>query len=176
MRSAGRRRASCCARGPVAYPRQLGHPWTLGVLRASQRCCRSSVVEHSLGKGEVVCSIHTGSTRSSPRLATAKAPPRPKAADRPTRSQLLVRPARLGGVKIGRLASRAAAHLPAVEEKAHRQEGRRSRDALNSRCGRMAVRRSLQPALWPCHCRSQSRAASAARVRCERGRRARDRP
>jgi hypothetical protein len=24
--------------------------------------CRSSVVEHSLGKGEVVCSIHTGST------------------------------------------------------------------------------------------------------------------
>src|SRR5262249_39647126 len=26
--------------------------------------CRSSVVEHSLGKGEVVCSIHTGSTRN----------------------------------------------------------------------------------------------------------------
>jgi len=28
----------------------------------SASCCRSSVVEHSLGKGEVVCSIHTGST------------------------------------------------------------------------------------------------------------------
>ena len=31
----------------------------------SKRCCRSSVVEHSLGKGEVVCSIHTGSTRKA---------------------------------------------------------------------------------------------------------------
>jgi integrase len=29
----------------------------------SRPSCRSSVVEHSLGKGEVVCSIHTGSTR-----------------------------------------------------------------------------------------------------------------
>jgi hypothetical protein len=29
--------------------------------RAHSRC-RSSVVEHPLGKGEVVCSIHTGST------------------------------------------------------------------------------------------------------------------
>jgi hypothetical protein len=29
---------------------------------ASTASCRSSVVEHSLGKGEVVCSIHTGST------------------------------------------------------------------------------------------------------------------
>jgi hypothetical protein len=28
----------------------------------SKVSCRSSVVEHSLGKGEVVCSIHTGST------------------------------------------------------------------------------------------------------------------
>jgi hypothetical protein len=28
----------------------------------STESCRSSVVEHSLGKGEVVCSIHTGST------------------------------------------------------------------------------------------------------------------
>ena len=27
--------------------------------------CRSSVVEHPLGKGEVVCSIHTGSTRKT---------------------------------------------------------------------------------------------------------------
>jgi hypothetical protein len=33
-------------------PRQLG-------------CCRSSVVEHSLGKGEVVGSIPTGSTSLS---------------------------------------------------------------------------------------------------------------
>jgi hypothetical protein len=30
---------------------------------ARQSVSRSSVVEHSLGKGEVVCSIHTGSTR-----------------------------------------------------------------------------------------------------------------
>ena len=30
------------------------------------RRCRSSVVEHSLGKGEVVSSILTGSTRKSP--------------------------------------------------------------------------------------------------------------
>ena len=34
--------------------------------RAVTRGCRSSVVEHSLGKGEVVCSIHTGSTRTTP--------------------------------------------------------------------------------------------------------------
>jgi hypothetical protein len=30
--------------------------------------CRSSVVEHSLGKGEVVCSIHTGSTSRFPEI------------------------------------------------------------------------------------------------------------
>jgi hypothetical protein len=29
-------------------------------------CCRSSVVEHPLGKGEVVSSILTGSTTSTP--------------------------------------------------------------------------------------------------------------
>ena len=32
--------------------------------------CRSSVVEHSLGKGEVVSSILTGSTRYSRKLMT----------------------------------------------------------------------------------------------------------
>src|SRR5215469_2294769 len=30
--------------------------------------CRSSVVEHSLGKGEVVCSIHTGSTTKTKQI------------------------------------------------------------------------------------------------------------
>ena len=34
------------------------------------RRCRSSVVEHSLGKGEVVSSILTGSTRYSQKLMT----------------------------------------------------------------------------------------------------------
>ena len=33
---------------------------------ASRRRCRSSVVEHPLGKGEVVSSILTGSTRHTP--------------------------------------------------------------------------------------------------------------
>jgi hypothetical protein len=33
-------------------------------------CCRSSVVEHSLGKGEVVGSIPTGSTTSEPRTGS----------------------------------------------------------------------------------------------------------
>src|SRR5262249_37258522 len=37
------------------------------ILRKRGVCCRSSVVEHSLGKGEVVCSIHTGSTSKNPR-------------------------------------------------------------------------------------------------------------
>lgn len=39
--------------------------------------CRSSVVEHPLGKGEVVCSIHTGSTTHStlpPRYIQAEGP------------------------------------------------------------------------------------------------------
>jgi hypothetical protein len=31
-------------------------------------CCRSSVVEHPLGKGEVECSIHSGSTRKIPEI------------------------------------------------------------------------------------------------------------
>jgi integrase len=34
-------------------------------LPKDPKSCRSSVVEHSLGKGEVVCSIHTGSTTVS---------------------------------------------------------------------------------------------------------------
>jgi len=37
----------------------------------SKRCCRSSVVEHSLGKGEVVCSIHTGSTMQISQVPSA---------------------------------------------------------------------------------------------------------
>src|SRR5262249_40893983 len=31
-------------------------------FRRARFCCRSSVVEHPLGKGEVECSIHSGST------------------------------------------------------------------------------------------------------------------
>src|SRR5262245_5218347 len=31
-------------------------------FRCARVCCRSSVVEHPLGKGEVECSIHSGST------------------------------------------------------------------------------------------------------------------
>ena len=31
-------------------------------LFVARFCCRSSVVEHPLGKGEVECSIHSGST------------------------------------------------------------------------------------------------------------------
>jgi hypothetical protein len=34
-------------------------------------CCRSSVVEHPLGKGEVECSIHSGSTIKTPSATTA---------------------------------------------------------------------------------------------------------
>jgi hypothetical protein len=36
------------------------------ILPEDPGSCRSSVVEHSLGKGEVVCSIHTGSTTETP--------------------------------------------------------------------------------------------------------------
>src|ERR1700736_5466257 len=51
--------------------------------RASRWRCRSSVVEHPLGKGEVVSSILTGSTRKSPdllRLSNGR--PGPSRADR----------------------------------------------------------------------------------------------
>src|SRR5262249_26589157 len=71
---AGRRQGPGRAR--VASPRQLAPLWTLwqgsrgfeaayfSVAFAPSRC-RSSVVEHSLGKGEVVSSILTGSTSDS---------------------------------------------------------------------------------------------------------------
>jgi len=56
------------------------------------RCCRSSVVEHSLGKGEVVCSIHTGST-TKPQEIWAFSHPRdcsvtPQNAEQRTNAQL----------------------------------------------------------------------------------------
>src|SRR6185312_7490176 len=41
--------------------------------RAHSRC-RSSVVEHPLGKGEVVCSIHTGSTSAQFQLSSSPPP------------------------------------------------------------------------------------------------------
>ena len=49
---------SCACGGPVAVSAAFA-PFHFG--RAHARC-RSSVVEHPLGKGEVECSIHSGST------------------------------------------------------------------------------------------------------------------
>ena len=53
-----------CQFPPVAGER-LGSMWprVSQVITAFVKCCRSSVVEHSLGKGEAVSSILTGSTR-----------------------------------------------------------------------------------------------------------------
>ena len=48
------------------HPRVLA-PARVGTIYGPGRC-RSSVVEHSLGKGEVVGSIPTGSTSLSPYL------------------------------------------------------------------------------------------------------------
>src|SRR6185369_8298918 len=54
-------RCSCFAEPLMAVSAAPGRPpqvlWAI-----SRSCCRSSVVEHPLGKGEVVSSILTGST------------------------------------------------------------------------------------------------------------------
>ena len=42
---------------------QRSRPYPIGRFSHPARRCRSSVVEHPLGKGEVVSSILTGSTR-----------------------------------------------------------------------------------------------------------------
>ena len=46
------------------------------IFRCAFSCCRSSVVEHPLGKGEVECSIHSGSTtiHASPFVMSAVTP------------------------------------------------------------------------------------------------------
>ena len=51
-----------CATGAlVERIARLGEP--VGPILRFEACCRSSVVEHSLGKGEVDSSILSGSTR-----------------------------------------------------------------------------------------------------------------
>ena len=54
------RRSPCACESPMAVSAAFA-PLHLGCERS---CCRSSVVEHPLGKGEVECSIHSGSTRN----------------------------------------------------------------------------------------------------------------
>src|SRR5712692_2070078 len=51
--------------GPYGKDRSARAPMHWSIF-ASRRRCRSSVVEHPLGKGEVVSSILTGSTRHAP--------------------------------------------------------------------------------------------------------------
>src|SRR5438128_1787318 len=46
------------------------------------QCCRSSVVEHPLGKGEVVSSILTGSTRNARQIRASDTPPKFRPATR----------------------------------------------------------------------------------------------
>src|SRR2546422_8711574 len=50
---------------PVWQGSQRSRPYPIGRFSHPARRCRSSVVEHPLGKGEVVSSILTGSTRKS---------------------------------------------------------------------------------------------------------------
>src|SRR2546427_1095075 len=51
---------------PVWQGSQRSRPYPIGRFSHPARRCRSSVVEHPLGKGEVVSSILTGSTRHAP--------------------------------------------------------------------------------------------------------------
>ena len=62
-----------------------------GLLRG----CRSSVVEHSLGKGEAVSSILTGSTSHQPEPAFSVAAQAVAAARRPLRDGVALRPSPL---------------------------------------------------------------------------------
>ena len=62
------RRSPCACESPMAVSAAFA-PLHLGCERS---CCRSSVVEHPLGKGEVECSIHSGSTRKIKELANYK--------------------------------------------------------------------------------------------------------
>src|SRR4029077_543323 len=58
---------ACAGMPPMA---SIAPPFHLGYWPLSRHpaCCRSSVVEHSLGKGEVVSSILTGSTRKAEQI------------------------------------------------------------------------------------------------------------
>src|SRR5262249_32511538 len=62
------RRSPCACESPMAVSAAFA-PLHLGCERS---CCRSSVVEHPLGKGEVECSIHSGSTRKIKQLVDYK--------------------------------------------------------------------------------------------------------
>ena len=76
LRPEGTRRKPCaewssqgaCLRhvGPCGKDRSARAPFPIGRFSHPAWRCRSSVVEHPLGKGEVVSSILTGSTRKSP--------------------------------------------------------------------------------------------------------------
>ena len=67
--------AACAAKSPVARIAPILLPFALNSVQhrpadtAAKARCRSSVVEHSLGKGEVVSSILTGSTITLPLVA-----------------------------------------------------------------------------------------------------------
>ena len=56
---------ACASTGPVAMGRRIQGRFPFRQFSSAAGRCRSSVVEHPLGKGEVVSSILTGSTDKS---------------------------------------------------------------------------------------------------------------
>jgi hypothetical protein len=144
----------------------------------------------TLGKGEVVCSIHTGSTRAIPLGAAILRTPCASLVSCPLQPLAgHVRPRAVAGATAGPAACRALASAvclrvdPAWRRRcrhgrSRNDEGRRWRDApvavLARRCQR--VRRLPRLALRTCRCRWQSCAASGARARCAQGQRATGRP
>src|SRR5262249_8518715 len=57
--------------GPYGKDRSARAPFLIGRFSHPARRCRSSVVEHPLGKGEVVSSILTGSTRKAQQITAS---------------------------------------------------------------------------------------------------------
>ena len=55
---------ACASSGPVAMGRRIQGRFPFRQFSSAAGRCRSSVVEHPLGKGEVVSSILTGSTKN----------------------------------------------------------------------------------------------------------------
>jgi hypothetical protein len=78
----GRRTAHACASsGPVAMGRRTAGRFPFPPISPAAGRCRSSVVEHPLGKGEVVSSILTGSTtkaKQDQHLASSTLPSPPR--------------------------------------------------------------------------------------------------
>jgi hypothetical protein len=161
---AGRTSASCCASPPMAYPRPCRGATPIDGVVGLWCCCRSSVVEHSLGKGEVVCSIHTGSTRTtrpaSPVSTRTRAPIGDHGSCR-----------RAAGLGLVQMRHGAA---PTQTRPCAKRASLARRPSLWCRAN--PVRRSLRPVWRPCRCRSQSLAALAAPARCVRGQHATDHP